>query len=108
MRIVVLLCLACLAGGCDRLKKHVDPSPAVPVITRFEFAPATGRAPLVGEFIVEVTGAVTCGIEPTVRAVACVGGRKAWTVTASGDYVLTATSVTGQSVSSSARVTITP
>lgn len=105
MKYAIVLLAVVAASSCSFLKGQ-GPSDAL-VISRFEFAPATGKAPLSGEFIVEVSGDATCAIEPNVRAVSC-SGRKAWTVTASGDYVLTATTKQGKSVSSVARVTITP
>jgi hypothetical protein len=108
MRIIFVLCLALVVSGCDRFKKHVDPSQLLPVITRFEYVPNSGKAPLLGEFIVETTGAESCNIEPSVRAIACVGGRKLWPITVTGDYVLTATNATGQSASQAVRVTIIP
>lgn len=106
---ILAMMTVCLLGasGCNAISSKTAPSGALPVISRFEFAPQTGKAPLSGEFVIEVTGAATCAIEPNIRAVAC-SGRKSWTVTASGDYVLTATNDKGQSVSAVARVTITP
>ena len=108
MRYALLAVAVLSLTACDSLRKNTTPSGPF-TITRFEFAPASGKAPLSGDFIVETKGddLATCEIEPGIRAVGC-NTRKAWVITASGDYILRATSSKGVTLTAVARVTITP
>jgi hypothetical protein len=105
MRYAILALAVLSLSACDAPQ---TPSKSFQ-ITRFEFAPTAGKAPLSGDFIVEVKGddLATCEIEPSVRSVQC-NGRKAWIVTTSGDYILRATSSKGVTLTAVARVTIQP
>ena len=78
-----------------------------PVIVSFTASPASGCAPLETTFAWQTTGAAKVSITGVGNDLPANGSVKA-TVGASADYVLTATSLTGQSSTQPQRVTITP
>ncbi len=78
-----------------------------PVIISFTASPASGCAPLETTFAWQTTGAVKVSISGVGNDLPANGSVKS-TVTASGDFVLTATSLTGQSAVKPLKVTITP
>jgi hypothetical protein len=78
-----------------------------PVIISFTASPASGCAPLATTFSWQTTGAAKVSITGVGNDLPA-NGSVASTVNASGDFVLTATSLTGQSAVKPLQVTITP
>lgn len=78
-----------------------------PVILSFTASPASGCAPLQTTFSWQTTGAAKVSITGVGNDLPA-NGSVASTVNASGDFVLTATSLTGQSAVKPLQVTITP
>jgi hypothetical protein len=78
-----------------------------PVILSFTASPASGCAPLATTFSWQTTGAAKVSITGVGNDLPA-NGSVSSTVTASGDFVLTATSLTGQSAVRPLQVTITP
>ena len=78
-----------------------------PTIAAFTASPATGCAPLETTFAWETTGAARVSISGVGSDLPPTGTAKA-TVLATGDFLLTATSSTGQTATKPLRVTITP
>ena len=78
-----------------------------PVILSFTASPASGCAPLETTFSWQTTGAAKVSISGVANDLPPNGSVKS-TVNASGDFVLTATSLTGQTAVKPLQVTITP
>lgn len=78
-----------------------------PVILSFTASPASGCAPLATTFSWQTTGAAKVSISGVGNDLPA-NGSVSTTVNASGDFVLTATSLTGQSAVKPLQVTITP
>jgi hypothetical protein len=78
-----------------------------PTIVSFTASPASGCAPLETTFAWETTGAAKVSITGVGNDLAPTGSAKA-TVSASGEFVLTATALTGQTSTRPLQVTITP
>lgn len=78
-----------------------------PVILSFTASPASGCAPLATTFSWQTTGAAKVSITGVGNDLPA-NGSVSSTVNASGDFVLTATSLTGQSAVRPLQVTITP
>ncbi len=78
-----------------------------PVILSFSASPGSGCAPLETTFAWQTTGAAQVSITGVGNDLPANGSVKS-TVTASGSFVLTATSLTGQSAVKPLQVTITP
>ena len=78
-----------------------------PVILSFTASPASGCAPLATTFSWQTTGAAKVSITGVGNDLPA-NGSVVSTVNASGDFVLTATSLTGQSAVKPLQVTITP
>lgn len=102
---VPILFLAVITAGCSLFSKTA-PSGSLPVISTFSVTPASGKAPLTVEFKMDVTNAERCDIVG-IGNVPCVG-TKAWSVSASTDFQLTARNANGDTVPQIARVTVTP
>lgn len=78
-----------------------------PAILSFTASPASGCAPLATTFSWQTTGAAKVSISGVGNDLPA-NGSVSTTVNASGDFVLTATSLTGQSAVKPLQVTITP
>lgn len=78
-----------------------------PVIVSFAASPANGCAPLATTFSWQTTGAAKVSISGVANDLPPTGTWAA-TVSTGGEYVLTATSLTGQSSSQPLQLTITP
>lgn len=78
-----------------------------PTIVSFTASPASGCAPLETTFTWETSGATKVSISGVGNDLPASGSVKA-TLNATDDYVLTATSSTGQSATKPLRITITP
>jgi hypothetical protein len=78
-----------------------------PVIVSFSASPATGCAPLATTFSWQTTGASKVSISGVAGDLPP-NGTYATTVSTGGEYVLTATSLTGQSSTQALQMTITP
>ena len=78
-----------------------------PVILSFTASPASGCAPLETTFTWQTTGAAKVSISGVGNDLPANGSVKS-TVNASGDFVLTATSLTGQTAVKPLQITITP
>lgn len=78
-----------------------------PVVVSFAASPAAGCAPLATTFSWQTTGAAKVSISGVANDLPP-NGTYAATVTTGGEYVLTATSLTGQSSAQPIQMTITP
>ncbi len=78
-----------------------------PVLLSFTASPASGCAPLETTFSWQTTGAAKVSISGVGNDLPANGSVKS-TVNASGDFVLTATSLTGQTAVKPLQITITP